>query len=281
MPLIYNRLGDYCIMLFKLKYNFQNTTSQYVRIISEKDKFGIKNQADDTYLIPLEYDNIFLYDSDTFILHQKGKIGACRLKPKENETSFDIVMIAECNYDTFNRFGYALLFTNNSGTRYYSLKTKEIKDFSEVIIDTSFLYCHDNHYLYIINIEIGKIIEKRPYKKHSCYRFCGNSEYGAAFCDAEYSSYLYPDENGYRYSAYILNYPIVVNGQNVANIITESNKLGVMDSQGNLLINDGYDKISVSLKITAIKENEKLERIIPMKHFTFSKDNVSDIDDWI
>ena len=60
-------------MLFTVRNKiFGGLTAKNLQIVKDK-KYGIVNQIDNSYLIPKEYDNIFLYGVNTYVLHKKRK----------------------------------------------------------------------------------------------------------------------------------------------------------------------------------------------------------------
>lgn len=264
-------------MLFNIRNFFYNTTHQYLKIVSENGRFGIKNTDKNEFVIPMEYDNIFIYGINLFVLYKKGKIGAVRIDTEEP------IVIADCVYDVVETFGHDLIFVKDSGTRYYNATTKEIRDFKDVLIETPFLYCKDEKYQYILYGELGKIIYKKEYTSYSesCFCFCGNTDKGPVFYDARYSTYLYPTEEGYKVYKELFNHPIIINRRNVVNISEGEDGVGLIDSCGNPILNNGYDSIKVELKITAVKGEKAENKIIPLPKDTFEKGEITDIENWI
>ena len=202
------------IMLFTRRDIFENLTSDKLEIISDGDMMGIINVAHKKCVLPCEYDNVFIYGVNIFVVHKKGKIGAVRIDSDE------ACFIAECEYDTLDTFGHDLLFCNSKKVRYYNSTTKTISDFVDIIIETPFLYCKDEKFQYILYGESGEIIYKKEYTSYSesCFCCCGNADQGPVFYDARYSTYLYPTENGYEPYRDLFNCPINVNRRNVLNI---------------------------------------------------------------
>lgn len=263
-------------MLFTVRNKaFEESTSKNLKIVKGK-KYGIINTLDNTYLVPEEYDNIFLYGVNTFVLHKKGKIGLCRID------DFQAVIICKCEYDVIDTFNHDLFLSNDNGTRYYNSQTKEIRDFKEVILDTPYLYGYDEEYQYIIHQESGAVIHKRKYNKYnkSYYVYCGDTDKGAAFYDSTFSTYFYPTENGYKPYEYPLYHPVIVNKCNVINIVDGENGIGVIDSFGNTVTENEYDEISLEIKVTAKNKKEHIEKNIEIPKGKFNKNSLSEIEFW-
>ena len=58
-------------------------------------------------------------------------------------------------------------------------------------------------------------------------------------------------------------------------------RLSVIDSMGNSVLENEYKSIKIELKITAINNRERIEKIIPIPNNTFEIGRVSDIENWI
>lgn len=254
-------------MLFTRRNIVRSKDLNHVQIISDSGKMGIINLMDDSYILSLEYDNVFVYGEDVFIVHQKGKIGAIRI---EDDKSY---WIAECEYDTLDTFGHDLIFCNDKGVRYYNAFLKSVHDFIDITVDVPFLYCKDEGYQYILFGELGEIIYKKKYTSYSesCFCFCGYTDKGPVFYDASYSSYLYPKEKGYQPYHDLFNYPIIVNDNNIANITEGEQGIGLIDSCGNHILPNCYNSMKAELKITAVNENEKTEKTISIPQSIFEK----------
>lgn len=264
-------------MLFTVRNKvFGERTSKNLRIVKD-EKYGIMNTLDSKYIIPKEYDNIFLYGVNTFVLYKNGKIGVCRID------DLQVVIIGECEYDVIDTFGHDLFLSNDNGTRYYNSQTKRVQDFKEVILDTAYLYGYEEEFQYIIEQELGKVIHKRKCNKHnkSYYAYCGTTDKGAVFYDSTFSTYIYPTDNGYKPYEYPLHHPVMVNKYNVINIVDGENGIGVIDSFGNAIMENKYDEISLEIKVTAKNKTEYIERIVEIQKEKFNKDSASDIENWI
>lgn len=264
-------------MLFTARNGLQNKKLDRFEIVSNNEVMGIVNRKDKSCVLPPEYDNVFVYGEDIFILHKKGKIGAVRVDEDR------IWFIAECKFDTLESIGHDLIFCNDEKVRYYNSVLKIVRDFIDVIVDIPFLYCKDEKYQYILYGEQGKEIYKKEYTSYSesCFCFCGHTDKGPVFYDARYSTYLYPTKDDYKVYEGIFNHPIIVNRQNILNITEGENGIGVIDSYGNVVIENDYDSVKVELIVTAVKGNNTQEKIIPFQKLDFQKGMVSDIEEWI
>lgn len=264
-------------MLFTRRDIFKKSVSDKFKIILDSGMMGIVNSIDNTCVLPIEYDNVFIYGANVFIVHKKGKIGAVRID------SDKVCFIAECEYDTLDTLGHDLIFCNNEKVRYYNATTKTVLDFVDIIVEAPFLYCRDEKFQYILYGELGEAIYKKEYTSYSesCFCYCGNTDKGPVFYDASYSTYLYPTEEGYKIYKELFNCPIIVNRRNVANVTEGESGVGLIDSYGNTIIDNCYDLIKVELKITAVRGDMAENKIIPFPKNTFGKWEVSDIEEWI
>ncbi len=263
-------------MLYTIRNMFTFHTNENLSIVSENGCFGIQNKLDNSFIIPLEYDNIFLYGESLFVLYQKGKIGAVRIE--ENKRTFKVIIVADCQYDTLSNAGHDLFFSCDDNIRYYNAVTKKVRDFIDVNADEyPCLYCKDKTHQYILYGELGEEIYKKEYTSYSesCFTCCGMTEQGPVFYDARYSTYLYPENGFYKVYKGIFNHPIIMNHQNILNITEDGNGLGLIDSCGNVMIENNYDSVTIELTITAVKGNKKEQKIIPFQRFHFEKGIVS------
>lgn len=264
-------------MLFTVRNNaFGENSLKNIKIVKNQ-KYGIMNESTNTYILPEEYDNIFLYGINIFALYQNGKIGLCKV---ENE---NVDIICECEYDVVDNYNHDLFLSNDNKTCYFNSTTQQTMCFKEVSVDGSYLYVCDENYQYIIKQETGQVIHKKKYTDYSksCYVYCGESKQGAVFYDTRYSTYMYPTDKGYRQHENPLNHPVIVNRQNVTNIMYGEKGVYLIDSLGNRIIENEYNSVKIELKITAINDNEKIEKIIPIPNNVFEIGKVTDIENWI
>lgn len=152
-------------------------------------------------------------------------------------------------------------------------KIMSLKDFA---LEPPYLYCRDELYQYIISSETGEVVYKREYAAYSKaqLRFCGNTEKGPAFYDARYSTYIYPDGDGYKVDGRIFVCPIVINSVNTVNITQGENGMGLADSFGKQIMENCYDRLRLELKITAFNCQENTEKTIPLFENSFEKEEL-------
>lgn len=264
-------------MLFTVRNNaFGGNTLKNIKIVKNK-KYGIMNESTNTYILPEEYDNIFLYGINIFALYQNGKIGLCKIEDE------NVNMLCQCEYDVIDNYNHDLFLSNDNETCYFNSNTQQIMKFCEVVTDMSYIYGFDKNYQYIIKQESGEIIHKKKYTNYSksYYTYCGETEQGAVFYDSTFSTYIYPTDEGYKPYEYPLNHPVIINKYNVINIIDGENGIEIIDSFGNKVIEDKCKAVKIELKVTAIDDDKKVEKLIEIPDNTFTVKTVSAIENWI
>lgn len=191
---------------------------------------------------------------NVMILNENGKIGLSRLG--NNKT----INICKCEYDTIDIINHNFFLSNKDTILCYNSIIDKSYNYNEVILDMPYMYACDKEYQYIIYMETGKIIYKKKLNKYnkSSYICIGNTSKGHIFYDTKDGTYLYPDKNGYSFYNLPVSYSIVVNNDNVANVVENENGVGVIDSFGNTIIENDYDKISFEINITAVNKNEEI-----------------------
>lgn len=263
-------------MLFLRRGCFERKALKRLKIVSEKGFMGVIRE-DGACVLPLVYDNVFVYGEDVLVMHQKGKIGAVRVVAEA------VLPIAECEFDTLEALGHDLIFCNDQKVRVYFARSKAVSDFVDLVAEPPFLYAKDKKFQYILLGETGKALYQKAYTTYSesCFCFCGQTDKGPVFYDARYSTYLYPEGDGYKVYREIFNHPIIMNRRNVCNITEGEKGIGMIDSYGNVIVKNQYDSIQVELKITAMKGNETEQKRIPFQRLAFEKGMVSDIEEGI
>jgi len=262
-------------MLYPARDLFAFSTNDNLSIVSENGCVGIWNKQDNSFVIPPEYDNIFLYGENLYVLYQKGKIGAVRMEENKGEKTFDTIQVADCQYDTLSNAGHDLFFSNDTGIRYYNALTKQTRDFIDVNTEEyPCIYCKDETHQYILYGETGEEIYKKKYSQYSksCFTCCGMTEQGPVFYDARYSSYLYPENGSYKMYSGIFNHPVIINHHNIVNVTEDENGLGVIGPCADIIIENAYDSLNIELTITAVKGDKKEQKIIPFQRFDFEKE---------
>ncbi len=240
-------------------------------LVTVRDKSKVNNLP-----FKKEYDNIIDCGDNVFILYKNGKIGLCKY---DNE---HLKMICECEYDLVDRIYNGLILSNDICVCLYKFNTGSLNKYTEIEVEYPYIYACDEEYQYILHQDTGNVIYKKKCNEHtqSWYEFCGNTRKGPVFYDYRNCEYIYPTDNGYMYYEEILHHPLIINKENVLNIVFEDNKLGVIDSFGNSIIDNKYDRVKIDLCITASDKNEILKKIVSIPKCVFDKDTMSDIKEW-
>ena len=188
------------------------------------------------------------------VLNDNGKIGLSRLENNK------IINICKCEYDTIDIINNNFFLSNNDTILCYNSIINRSDYYNEVVLDIPYMYACDKEYQYVINMETGKIIYKKKLNKYnkSSYVCIGNTSKGHIFYDTKYSTYLYPNNDGYSFYNLPVSYSIIVNDDNIVNIVEDENGVGVIDSFGNTIIENNYDKIQFEINITAVNKNEEI-----------------------
>ena len=82
------------------------------------------------------------------------------------------------------------------------------------------------------------------------------------------------DSNGYRVYPYPINYPIIINGYNVIDVVEMENGIGVIDPFGNALTDSECEEISLELKITAVNKESRTEKTIPLPNSIYRRNQL-------
>lgn len=254
-------------MVYTVKSFWKESEKSDYQIVSERGKMGIFYPKIRRRIVPLSYDNILPCGKNLFIVYQCGKIGAFRLQEHR------VCWVAECVYDTLDANAEHLFFSNANSIRYYHTLFKTVWDFTELATDEEFIYAKDKQFLYIIAMDSGKVIYQKKYADYnsSCFFFLGYGEMGPVFYDAGYSSFLYPDKQGYREYQDLFDYPIRINHVNVCNVTKGEGGFGLIDSSGNQILPNQYDILNAELKITAMNQEETMEKIITIPENAFQE----------
>lgn len=157
---------------------------------------------------------------------------------------------------------------------YYHIQIKSNIHFfiSPVYIFKYVLY-NSKKYQYIILTYTGEILYRKELNKYnkSEYVCLGNTINRPVFYDMKYSTYLYPDSNGYRVYPYPINYPVIINGYNVIDVVEMENGIGIIDPFGNALTDSECEEISLELKITAVNKESRTEKTIPLPNSIYRR----------
>ncbi|MFQ7292831.1 MAG: hypothetical protein ACLRQ0_11425 [Monoglobales bacterium] len=207
------------------------------------------------------------HSGNIVIVNENGKIGLSKV---ENDTT---TIICSCEYDTIEIIDSCFFLVKDDTVCCYNSVTDKINSYKEVILDLPYFYARDEEYQYIILTYTGEILYRKELNKYnkSEYVCLGNTIKRPVFYDMKYSTYLYPDSNGYRVYPYPINYPIIINGYNVIDVVEMENGIGVIDPFGNHLTDSECEEISLELKITAVNKESRTEKTIPLPNSIYRR----------
>lgn len=203
--------------------------------------------------------NRFISDN-IVIVNENGKIGLSKV---ENDTT---TIICSCEYDTIEIIDRSFFLFKADTVCCYNSATDKTSIYKEVILDYPYLYGYDEEYQYIILADTGEIIHRKRLNKYnkSNYISLGSTTKGPVFYDMKHSTYLYPYGNIYRFYPYSINYPVIINGYNVMDVVEMENGIGIIDPLGNAITDGEYEEVTLELKITAVNKESRAEKTIPL-----------------
>ena len=276
-------------MLIKMNQIYKNLISEEIKIETRNDKMGIVNTLKDEVIIPFEYDNIFVYGPELFVLYKKGKVGAVNLSKKKG---FCPEWIAKCEYDTLDTNCHDIIFSKEEEYLYVSSygfwRNKEpwyIKlCLKNLIIDGDFVYgCKGDEYV-IFDTRTAKIIWRENIDKTkalNCFVYIGKSEKKPLFYCLTTGRFLKWRGRGYVWMERdCLLKPIIINGENVVNVIESTGGIGLLDLKNSMGVAPVYHKAKVELLVTL--ENSEETRLLRFKvdDGSVSMGKIIGIEDW-
>lgn len=247
------------------------------------------------WVISPQYDNIFRYgEADEFVLCKQGKLGAVCCVDDTYE------WIAPCEYDTVDANGQDLIFSKYGEQRYYFHKTHTTRVFSKVdLIDNwgCYIFGVNADFYYIIDSGTDTILwscsrndaHLSPWSMFGfepCFIYMGEKNGLPMLFDAKNGNYIFPNgENKLDFAPDFPNIltPIIVQNENIVNIVTDDFKkvyAGTYDEcvQQSLDEAEGFDEITVEIKVTLKSEARTEERCYPIPWNTFGPNDIGDID---
>lgn len=243
-----------------MKENSLFFEKENITIIQNAGKYGL--MSDSEIILPMEYDNIFVYGRYLYVLHKGGKIGAIRFE----DTNLSYKTTAETKYDTLDFYWHDLLFSDGKEFVYYFCDAQEYGFestyiFSSVSIEerNALLYASDNENYYIFRRGSGEMLwcEKKIQDfmiDKPCYSYQGDINGKPMFFDITHGDFITPEEDGYRrHKKFYLDRSVVVNGENVINIIQNADKFGLLDTKNLNCVIPRYDKIECTLLVKSNK----------------------------
>ena len=187
-----------------MRDNIMYTEKEGIKIIKNGNKYGLI--SDSETILPMEYDNIFIYGRYLYVLHKDGKIGAIQF----NDADLSYKVIADTKYDTLDFYWHDLLFSDGKEFVYYFCDAdhyghESVRVFTNISIESrdSLIYANDAENCYIIQRQSGKILWHEKKRQEAfvgkpCYEYLGTF-WGRKpiFYDAVNSGYIVPRKNGY------------------------------------------------------------------------------------
>lgn len=245
------------------------------------------------WVIEPHYDNIFRW-GDIFVLSECGQVGGVRC------AGGIVEWIAPCEYYAVDGFDYALVFLKQNEQRCYFGLTHTAKSFSVIYrCDVGpYMIADDLNSYNIINTSTGNVLWSRakddphlsPYSMFGqlpCLVDLGITDNLPMFFDFENGTYIVPaGENKLDcmpdFPDVIM--PIIVQSENVVNIVEKSSKIYACNykecAQRRFDEDEGFDEITVEIKVTLKSEARTEERCYPIPHGTFRPGDVVDYFEW-
>ena len=187
-----------------IKNNIIYTRKKGIMIVKNGNKYGLI--SDSETVLPMEYDNIFVYGRYLYVLHKCGKIGAIQF----NDSDLSYKVIADTKYDTLDFYWHDLLFSDGNEFVYYFCDAdhyghEPVRTFTDVSIESrdSLIYADDAENCYIIQQHSGNLLWQEKKRQKSfvgkpCYLYCGTFlRRKPVFYDAVNSGYIVPHKNSY------------------------------------------------------------------------------------
>jgi len=264
-------------------------------IVEENGKHGIVVNDMSWILLPLEYEDIsFLSSFDMeggnyvvwYKLMNSGKFGLFRINyTLDNDLDKIIALLeevfADCEYDSIEEIGDAIVLSKNGLYRYIKVGSdcdsgdtlsdcyKNILKVSNSAIDDKYICVVSEGKYQIINLEYepkvvfeadGEPTRDRFLKYLGSDNFVYNDSTKTTLFLNKFSKQIMYDTIE----------PISISDgfwlRNIANIMASERYggVGAIDIYGNVLFENEYDSVTYELKLTASKNGEKTEAIIPI-----------------
>ena len=251
--------------MLKISKTYNNIMPKTISIGKTEDMYYLEVNGKKT---GQNCENIFLYGENLFVLVSGGKFGAVQYDDNLNK-----IWSMPCVYDTLDEYWHDLVFSKENEIIYYNAVTKNWTKLRDLIMDERFVYGEDEKTCLIIEKSTGKLIWREDknnakFVDKPCFAFCGNVCGNPLFFDVTNGDYIAKMPDGYarQKKPYIVK-PIIVNGENIANISENNGKLGIIDFRNGKSISPGWYEAKVELKITLKNGNDTTTEVF----------NVSDI----
>jgi len=243
-------------------------------------KYGIMKKSDETFIVPLEYDNIFQC-RELFILVKNGKQGLCEIETTSDESEYFVNIITPCEYNTIYHSGYYTITLDGlDGSRYYNLDTKKLSELYPCISscydirgfqNRRHIQTHHKNMCYLIDTKTDEIIYCAEFSEDSGYAFddVGTANGKSVFrVGGITNGLLCYGENGYTLiPGYTISSITNENYKNIINIAKTANGFGLIGNSGNFLTDVCYDTIRADIKLTAEHNGESVEITVPYDEY--------------
>lgn len=256
-------------------------------------KFGIVHSVTGEVVLPYEYDNVFKYGGE-FVLCRQGKWGMARQRHGIVE------VIIPCEYDAIESDGADWIFSDQKEILCYFRYAGEVRRFQYLeqfyagSYGSYFFACDDKCY-YVVEGVSGKDLWSCPIDSREFFpdfkapflRYLGRKGDLPLFFDLNGHVYILPcSEADHVPKTEIpeLLQPIVVNGNNIVNILSSEAGLKVSeldeDFPEDIAQDEGFDRVTVEVKVTLKNEDHTVERCYPIPNGTLFCGEEPDWIDW-
>ena len=278
--------------------NFCMALDEYgIYIIKENEKHGIVSVSRENVILPIEYDDIFLVYrcriNDTnacwYTVQKDGKAGLYAISfftlyddDNQKYYIYDVSLktVIDCECDYIYPYGRCFILSDGNGFRYLIADCDDdgaiyrVSNYYKRILqadsEEKYIHAYDDVKHRIIKIDPWEddvtVFETSVESNCYGYEYIGSDN----FVNYYNGHLLIKDKKPIKFRARNIT-PISFVGDerktNIANIIKvsyETGLVGAVDNKGDVLFEPEYDEISYELKLTAIKDGEKIEKVIPI-----------------
>lgn len=262
---------------------------------TDDDDYLIEPQPALEWVLGCYYDSIFRL-GDIFVLSARGKVGAIRCVDDTVE------WIVPCEYYAVKNYLRVVIFFKQDEQVCYFKNSHMTKTFSEVSVDEGYkdnIFACDPRYYYIIDANTENILwmcEKND-PHLSPYTLFGLEPclipMGTVINDVpmyfDCANGIYMVPTGENKLDYISDFygemvPIIIQGRNVINIVDNSEKVYAGNYkecfQRPLDENNGFDEVTVEIKVTLKRGAHTEEHLYPIPHGTFVPGDLLDHLEW-
>ena len=281
--------------------NFSMNLDKFkIYIIKENGKHGIVSGTSENVVLPIEYDDVSLASAsccdDTYvfwyIVQKGGKTGLFAALfdafEEDSDEKYDcsdatLKIVVDCECDCIIPNGRCFILCDDKGYRYlvhdcdgndaiYNI-SEYYKHIFQADKEEDYLHTYDDEKHHIVKIgtwtKVETIYETDADSDCFNYRFIGSDN----FVNYAKRQLLIKDKEPIQFRAWNITPITLVNSRykesknNIANIFKvceETGLVGAVDCNGEVLFEPEYDEIIYELKLTASKNGEKIEKVIPI-----------------